>query len=144
MFTKYNLCKCVPLKGTQSSSCLPEHLSPQLGTASTSQIHQSYIFCNKHHLANTVKLGKAHSVPMTVFAVNFKRITGILEIFLSLSDTSPRLSQWCCWFTSSRIWQCFVWWVFRQSFKRPQCFKNIRMASPITASHSITPNPCIT
>jgi hypothetical protein len=76
----------IPSKVTQSSSCLQEHHSPQLDTASADQVHQSYIFCNKNHLANTAKSGTVYSLLMILFAVNFKCI---LEIFCSLSNTSP-------------------------------------------------------
>jgi hypothetical protein len=60
---KYSNCRqlfhaiSIPSKATRSSPCLQGHLSPlvQLDTASAGQAHQSYIFCNKHHLANTIK-----------------------------------------------------------------------------------------
>jgi len=76
---------------------------------------------------------------MIVFAMNFKLVTGILEIFCSLSNTSPRLSLWCWWFASSRMRHCFVGWVVLQSFKGQQCLQNIRKTSPIRAPHSVTP-----
>ena len=79
----------IPSKGTQSSPYLQEHHAVQLGTASAGQVHQSYIFCNKRRLVNTITLGTTHSLQMLVFAVNFKWITGIVEIFCSLSNTSP-------------------------------------------------------
>jgi hypothetical protein len=78
----------IPSTVTQSFPCLQEHLSSQLDTASSGQVHQSYIFWNKQYLANTIKLGTTHSLLMIVFAVNFKWITRILEIFCSLSNTS--------------------------------------------------------
>ena len=61
----------LPSKGTQSSPCLQEHDAYQLSTASAGQVHQNYTFCNKHHLPNTIKLVTTHSLPMTLFAVNF-------------------------------------------------------------------------
>jgi hypothetical protein len=80
-----------------------------------------------------------NSLPVIVFAVNFKWITGIPEIFCSLSDPSPRLSQWHCWFTSSRMRHRVVGCVVLRSFKGQQCLQNIRKTPLIRAPRSATP-----